>query len=121
MTVADVARICHEVNREYRRSIEEDPGPEWVTLPDVNRDGLIAGVRAQLLDPGRTPEESHLAWLEYYGARGWKFGPVKDFELKEHPCYLPYSGLPPAQRAKDRLFQAVVRVCAPAVDAAELI
>lgn len=41
-------------------------------------------------------------------AAGWKYGPVKDPERKEHPCFVPYDGLPPEQRAKDYLFRAVV-------------
>ena len=113
MTVEQIAKIAHSVNREYRLAIGEDPGPVWDDLPEENQAGIAAGVKAQLEDPGRTPAESHQAWLDYYGAKGWKFGPVKDFEKKEHPCFLPYGELPEAQRAKDRLFQACVRHCAP--------
>jgi hypothetical protein len=116
MKVSDVAFIAHAINREYREALGEDPGPTWDALPDVNREGIIAGVRQQLADPGRTPAESHQAWLDYYQALGWKYGPTKNFETKEHPCFLPYGDLPEAQRAKDRLFQAVVRTCAPSVD-----
>lgn len=113
MTIADIAKICHSMNREYRLAIGEDPGPQWDDLPEENQRGIMAGVKGQLEDPGRTPEESHQAWLDYYRERGWKYGPVKNFDTKEHPCFLPYSELPEAQRAKDRLFQVWVRHCAP--------
>jgi hypothetical protein len=42
-------------------------------------------------------------------ADGWKHGPVKDPEKKEHPCMVPYGQLPAEQRAKDYLFIAVVK------------
>ena len=30
-------------------------------------------------------------------ADGWKYGPVKDPEKKEHPCFVPYDDLPPSR------------------------
>ena len=39
---------------------------------------------------------------------GWKYGPVKDADKKEHPCFLPYHNLPLEQRMKDYLFGAIV-------------
>ena len=33
--------------------------------------------------------------------------PVKDSEKKEHPCFVRYEELPPAQRYKDTIFGAV--------------
>jgi len=40
---------------------------------------------------------------------GWKHGPVKDPEKKEHPCLIPYDELPKEQQVKDHLFIGVVK------------
>ena len=40
--------------------------------------------------------------------RGWQYGPLKDADLKEHPCIVPFDELPPEQQAKDHLFKAIV-------------
>jgi hypothetical protein len=61
---------------------------------------------------GNTPEQSHEGWLAEKRAAGWKYGPVKDPDRKEHPCFVPYADLPPAQRAKDGVYLAVVRAVA---------
>jgi hypothetical protein len=39
---------------------------------------------------------------------GWKYGPVKDPEKKEHPCLVSFSELPKEQQAKDFIFRAIV-------------
>lgn len=70
------------------------------------RSSALNGV-AGVLD-GNTPEESHKSWLAEKERAGWKFGAVKDPEKKEHPCFVPYTELPPAQREKDGLFVSTV-------------
>ena len=47
--------------------------------------------------------------LAQKAADGWKFGPVKNPETREHPCFVPYAELPAAQQAKDHLFTRTVR------------
>jgi hypothetical protein len=39
---------------------------------------------------------------------GWKLGPVKDADKKEHPCLIPFDQLPEFQKKKDALFCAIV-------------
>jgi hypothetical protein len=58
---------------------------------------------------GNTPEQSHESWLAEKAAAGWKHGPTKDPDKKEHPCFVSYAELPPEQRAKDHIFVTVVR------------
>lgn len=113
MTIGDVARLVHEVNQAYAASLGEATAP-WDAIPESRRQGVIAGVQKFLTDPGMTPEEQHLAWMEHYKAQGWTVGPRND-ELKQHPCLVPYSELPESQRQKDYLFQRVVRTLAPHV------
>ena len=102
-----VAKICHEVNRAYCRSLGDESQVSWDEAPDWQKDSAINGVNFHL-NNDRTPEESHESWLAQKEAEGWKYGPVKDVDKKEHPCFVPYSELPAEQKAKDYLFKAVV-------------
>ncbi|EPZ5817790.1 RyR domain-containing protein [Klebsiella pneumoniae] len=102
-----VARIAHEVNRAYCQSIGDDSQPAWEDAPEWQRESAINGVAFHLKNDA-TPEQSHANWLEQKAREGWKYGPVKDVEKKEHPCFCSYGELPAEQRAKDYLFRGVV-------------
>jgi hypothetical protein len=103
-----IARVCHEANRAYCLSLGDDSQAPWDDAPEWQKNSAIVGVQAHLANPHMTPEQSHESWLSLKREEGWKFGPVKDVEKKEHPCFLPYAELPAAQRVKDSLFSAVV-------------
>ena len=107
MTAAQIARVAHEVNRAYCFSLGDTSQPSWEEAPDWQRNSAINGVIFHLADH-RTPEESHNCWLTEKAEAGWTYGPVKDAEKKEHPCFVSYSELPREQRTKDFLFKAVV-------------
>lgn len=106
--VEEIARVCHEVNRAYCKSMGDMSQPQWNLAPEWQRASAIAGVETHLANPDITPEKSHEAWLAMKYADGWKYGSQKDPYRKEHPCMLPYAQLPAEQRAKDYLFKAVV-------------
>lgn len=108
MTVDDIARACHEVNRAYCRSLGDDSQLPWDDAPDWQRQSAVSGVKFHLTHPDAGPPGSHENWLREKLADGWVCGPVKDAAKKEHPCCVPYADLPPAQHAKDALFVAVV-------------
>lgn len=107
-----IARTCHEVNRVVCRAMGDQSQERWEKAPDWQRESVLAGVKAALADPGRTPRESHEAWMARRRAAGWAYGPVKDIEKKLHPCMQPYDVLPAAQKLKDNLFLTVVRMLA---------
>lgn len=109
MRIEVIARLCHEVNRAYCAALGDVSHKPWDEAPDWQRQSVIAGVRFLIGNPDAGPDASHKAWLAHKEAEGWKHGPVKDEEKKEHPCFVPYDKLPPEQRAKDYLFQAIVR------------
>ncbi len=116
MTAADIAKTCHEVNRAYCQSIGDASQPAWADAPEWQKSSAVNGVNFHRSAAVRvTPEQSHESWLAEKAATGWKFGPVKDAEKKEHPCFLPYGELPAAQRVKDALFGAVVEALCPFV------
>lgn len=111
MHITDIAKVAHEANRAYCTAIGDDSQPPWEHAPQWQRDSAVEGVRAHI-NSDLSPEQSHEAWLEHKRADGWSYGPVKDAELKQHPCFVPYAQLPVEQRAKDYIFAGVVRALA---------
>lgn len=107
MIVEDIARVCHEVNKAYCEAIGDFTQPSWDSAPDWQKESAIAGVQFHLLNHA-SPEESHNSWLRQKEAEGWSYGPVKDVEKKQHPCFVPFKDLPKEQQVKDFLFRAVV-------------
>lgn len=108
-TTIRIARVCHEANRAYSLAIGEDPAtvfPEWDKAPVPIQESAILGVERAL--EGASPEQLHVSWLGSKQRDGWVYGPVKDIGKKQHPCMVAYNELPPAQRLKDALFQAIV-------------
>ena len=103
-----IARVCHEGNRAYCQSIGDDSQPSWNDTPEWQKDSAVKGVHFHLLNPDAGPAASHESWLTEKRLAGWKYGPVKDAEKKEHPCFAPYEDLPKEQQTKDALFIAVV-------------
>src|SRR5262245_4411645 len=103
------ARTAHEVNRAYCLGLGDYSQLSWDAVPDWQKDSVRRGVQFIIDNPDTVPSVQHDAWLEVKRAEGWKYGPVKDAGVKEHPCFLPYDELPEAQKMKDVIFGAVVR------------
>ena len=103
-----IARICHEVNRAYCISLGDKSQKCWDDAEQWQRDSAIKGVQFAIDNPNASASAQHDSWLEQKKADGWKYGPVKDAEKKEHPCFVPYDLLPIEQQTKDYLFKAVV-------------
>lgn len=108
MTPEQIARVAHEVNRAYCQALGDDSQPAWEDAPEWQRSSAINGVNFHITNPDAGPDHSHNVWLAEKQATGWKYGPVKDPEKKEHPCFVPYAELPTEQKAKDYLFRGVV-------------
>jgi hypothetical protein len=109
MTIEQIAELTHEANRLYCRSLGDNSQAPWSDAPQWQKDSAINGVKFHLDNPDSKPSESHESWLKDKRDAGWTFGPVKDPEKKQHPCFVPYEALPAAQQVKDKLFLSVVR------------
>lgn len=72
------------------------------------RESCRKGVEFCIANPDAPPSANHDSWLNEKRAAGWTYGPVKDPEKKEHPCFVPYAELPTEQKAKDHIFKAIV-------------
>jgi RyR domain len=110
--IEQVARVCHEANRAYCETLGDLSQNLWESSPKWQRDSAIKGVEFHIahLSAGEkpSPSASHESWLAEKTRDGWKYGPIKDAEKKEHPCFLPYEQLPAEQRLKDYIFAAIV-------------
>ena len=104
-------------NRELCEQLGDDTQKAWEDAPQWQVVSAINGVRFHLENPDATPANSHESWLAQKEADGWKYGPVKNEETKEHPCFVPYAELPPEQQAKDHLFRSIVHAFRPFIKA----
>lgn len=108
ITVTAVAEICHETNRAYCCALGDDSQKEWGEAPEWQRTSAINGVIFHRNNPEASPSASHESWLQEKRAAGWSYGPLKDPEKKQHPCFIPFTSLPAEQQAKDKLFKGIV-------------
>jgi hypothetical protein len=107
--ILQIARLCHEANREYCKTIGDPEQSSWEDAPLWMKISSVKGVLLHLYYyPAVNPQKSHESWLREKEATGWKYGEVKDAEAKTHPCFLPYNDLPVEQRLKDTLFINIV-------------
>jgi RyR domain len=107
------AKIAHEVNRAFCLRLGDTSQPSWEDAPAWQRDSAKNGIHLHwnALADGKDlpPSASHESWLKEKLDNGWKYGPTKNPETKEHPCCVPYEELPADQQTKDYLFSAVAR------------
>ena len=107
-----VAQVCHEANRAYCETIGDNSQPRWADAPEWQKESAIKGVQFHIanLSTGKkpSPSASHESWFLEKERDGWKYGPVKNPQKKEHPCFVKYDELPLEQRMKDYIFSAIV-------------
>lgn len=102
------AQAAHEANRSYCIAIGDDSQTPWPEAPEWQKASARLGVRFIVDHPGVGPRASHDSWLAEKKLDGWKYGPIKNVETKEHPCFVSYDQLHDTQKAKDAIFTAVV-------------
>lgn len=108
MFIEDIARVCHEANRAYCQTLGDESQPSWNNAPDWQIQSSKDAVRFHLDNPDATESATHEKWLADREEAGWKYGPVKDVEKKENPCFVPFNELPLEQQRKDKLFKFIV-------------
>lgn len=108
MKIEDVAILCHEVNRAFCELNKDFSQVNWDAAPAWQKLSAINGVKFHLANHDARPCDSHNSWLKEKIDMGWKYGPVKDVDKKEHPCVVDFDQLPKVQQTKDVLFKSIV-------------
>lgn len=112
INIEAIAKVAHEANRAYCATLGDDSQPAWEDAPDWQKSSALHGARFHVENPTAPASASHTSWLAEKEATGWKYGPVKDPDKKEHPCYVPFEELSEEHKRKDFLFRAVVHALA---------
>ena len=107
MNMDQIARVCHQVNKAYCEALGDTSQVDWEAAPEWQRVSARMGVDLHTMG-NFGPEASHISWMNQKLGEGWKYGPVKDAEKKEHPCMVSFADLPKELQAKDFIFRAVV-------------
>lgn len=110
-----IAYVAHELNRAYCVVLGDHSQVVWEDAPYWQRQSAINGVKFHLENPDATESHSHETWMQEKIDAGWKYGPTKDPDKKEHPCIVPFDELPLEQQIKDRLFKQTVDALRPIV------
>lgn len=108
--IEQAARTAHEAIRALQIAHNE----EGIALPwnEVAKDirySCKIGVQRVMDNPDVTSEELHASWIETKLSQGYKYGPVRNDERKEHHCLVPYHELSAHDRSKDLIFRNVVK------------
>jgi hypothetical protein len=109
LLVVNVARVCHEANRAYCKTLGDTSQSSWENAPQWQKDSAMDGVQFHLDNPDADDAASHENWLMDKRSCGWVYGPTKDAENKTHPCMMKFQDLPETQQLKDRLFRSICR------------
>ena len=105
----EIAKICHQVNRDYCINEQLEAPPKWDDLPEYVQESIVAGVAEVIADPKVTPTQIHQMWCDYKEKEGWKYALNKDLELKTHPNLVPFKDLDDLEKRKDVLFIRTVK------------
>lgn len=114
LTPEKIAEIIHEANRALSRTFGDMTHNHWDFAPQYQRDKVTNGVKNHLAQSKTpSPRASHEAWLKYMASQGWTYGPVKNEDVKQHPCMVAYDDLKESDKLKDVLFIAICKALKP--------
>lgn len=75
----------------------QDYHPQPVDTSQVDLPEGIIGLTELLA------RNAHEVWAHTRLADGWRWGPARDDEKRQHPCLVPYEDLPESEKEYDRV------------------
>lgn len=105
--IVTVAMMCHQANKLWCEANGDNSQSDWEDADDWQKESAINGVKFRINNPGAKNSAQHESWLKQKQEDGWKYGPFKDPQKKEHPCMVPYEELPEVDKKKDALFAGI--------------
>ena len=103
-TLLDIAQECHAKNNELMMMNGEEQRGSWGTLDRHTKFITLKSVIKALENPNLTAKEMHDEWMNNKIEDGWKFGDVKDAELKTHPLIIDFELMNDVDKMKDQNF-----------------
>lgn len=121
LTTIDVARTVYTQNAiqtQFQKTGNGDIGGivPFDQAPADQRDVLIEGVKAVVLDPKITPARLHELWTNAMTTRGWTRGSQTMTEKKQHALLVPYDELSPSNQLRAVQLIGLVRSLMPQAD-----
>jgi len=105
----ELARICHNLNREIQKLSGEQVDPTWNRAAPWMRDLSVYHVNTILDNPTITPEEMHNTWATALYVDGWTYGPERVEASKISPLIQFYVDLSIYEKLKYSLYFATVK------------
>lgn len=103
-----IVKDVHETNKRFCEALGDESQVSWEEAPEWQKSSCLVGVHAILDGTVTKPSDSHQSWMKHKLLEGWKYGPIKDVDKKEHPCMVDYDELPFEQKTKDAIFFSIV-------------
>jgi hypothetical protein len=113
MTILELAKVAHEMNRVYCQLSGDDSVQPWDKATDTQRKGMIFGVVHQLKMPGADTTSLHRGLFKALSDNGWRFGDKIDHVKGTHPGCLPFQEMSPEYKARTLLFTTLVEQMKP--------
>ena len=108
MLYYEIAAVTHGANRVLQALAGEPISPPWENESELIQESVEDGVLTVLENPGITAEKIHNNWVDFRKSQGWKWGPVKDLDKKEHPDIGPWTALDINAQRKSKVFVAII-------------
>lgn len=108
-----IARVVHEAGFALCQEFGDNSWKHWEETDQWRVDATLDQIESykKTLRNGEeiSPRRDHEIWVANKINAGWKYGPVKDADKKEHPLLVAFDQLPPVEKFKNHLFAAILQ------------
>lgn len=121
MNASDIAKIVYEATRAYNEQVFGDfSQKKWDHLTDEQKTEIVSRVTFTIEYRNAPASAYHDRWLAAKLWDGWTPADYTDSKTKKHKRLLPWSLLPKAEQARDRLFVKIVNCLVDSLEGGRL-